>query len=387
MDSPFTYNKYVTGKNFLCRKKDVSTLSNLLSQSENVVIYSAPKAGKTSLIQQTILEMKAARKNFCTASVEMHDLRDCTSFLCRVGDAALRAYCTTPDEYRSIIAKLLPGTHFIFDQRNYSDHDKIVSLNWDPDENDVKAMLSLPFNLAKSEDRQLYLLLDDFQSITTFDGYEKLLKQMEGVIREQRSLLEPVQCSLIITGSRLNAMKDLFEHHHYFYRLCETFTMSPIDEKEVVEHIVKGFLTGGKVVDRNLLQGVCSLFKGDIWYINHFFAICDHLSKGYIMEPVLLEALDCLLSIHEPKFKAMMDDLTTFQVNLLKAVTEGCTRFSSAEVIRQYSLSSSANVKRLKDALMKKEILTFDSNENPQIIDPLFEYWVKKYFFKQEVEL
>ena len=40
------------------------------------------------------------------------------------------------------------------------------------------------------------------------------------------------------------------------------------------------------------------------------------------------------------------------------------------------------NVKRVKDALMKKEVLQFDENDNPQIIDPLFEYWVKKYFFE-----
>jgi hypothetical protein len=31
---------------------------------------------------------------------------------------------------------------------------------------------------------------------------------------------------------------------------------------------------------------------------------------------------------------------------------------------------------------MKKEVLQFDENDNPQIIDPLFEYWVKKYFFE-----
>jgi hypothetical protein len=76
-----------------------------------------------------------------------------------------------------------------------------------------------------------------------------------------------------------------------------------------------------------------------------------------------------------------MSDLTTFQVNLLRAIVDGHTRFSSAEVIRNYSLNSSANVRRLKDALCKKEIITFDEDDNPHIIDPLFEYWVTRTYF------
>ena len=120
-------------------------------------------------------------------------------------------------------------------------------------------------------------------------------------------------------------------------------------------------------------------------FINHFCAICDSLSRGYIMEQILKEALDSLVSIHEPAFVATMNDLTTFQVSLLRAILDGHTRFSSAEVIRQYSLNSSANVRRLKDALCKKEIVTFDEEENPTVLDPLFEYWVRKEYFKMPV--
>ena len=106
------------------------------------------------------------------------------------------------------------------------------------------------------------------------------------------------------------------------------------------------------------------------------------MTKGFIMEPVLVEALNTLVSIHEPRFRAVMNGLTTHQVNLLRATVDGYVRFSASEVIRAYSLNSSANVKRVKDALMKKEILTFDEEDKPSFLDPLFEYWVKKYFFE-----
>ena len=54
-------------------------------------------------------------------------------------------------------------------------------------------------------------------------------------------------------------------------------------------------------------------------------------------------------------------------------------------LIKQYGLNSSANVRRLKDALCKKEIVTFDEDETPIVLDPLFEYWVRKEYFNMPV--
>ena len=159
-----------------------------------------------------------------------------------------------------------------------------------------------------------------------------------------------------------------------------------MEAKEIIDHIIRGFLASGKVLDRDLMLGVCKLFRNNIWYINHFAAICDSLSKGYIMEPVLVEALDVLISIHEPRFIATMNDLTTFQICLLRAILDGYTKFSSSEVIQRYNLNSSANVKRLREALCKKEIITFDEKDEPVILDPLFEYWVRKEFFEIAAE-
>ena len=387
MDYPFTYGNFVTGKNFLGRKKDVNILSNLIAQRENIILPSGPKGGKSSLIQQVFLQMRLQKKNFDTAEVDMRDIRDTMTFLRRLGDAVIRPFATTPAEFRTIISTRLAGTHFIFDARSFSEDGCILSLNWDPDDKDIRALLTLPYLLAKIKDKRLILIYREFQHIRFLDGWEKILKMMEEIIKEQRSFLEAPLFSYIMTGSQRNVMKDLFEHWRWFHRLAEIHYLSPIEENDITEHVVRGFLASGKVVDREMLKGAISLLRGNMFYINHFFAICDHLSKGYIMEPVLIEALSSLISVHEPRFEAMTSDLTNYQVNLLRAITEGHTKFSSAEVIRRYNLSSSANVKRLKDALEKKEIISFGENEEPEFIDPLFEYWVKKYFFRQKLEI
>ena len=384
MDSPFLYNKYVTGQHFIGRKEDCAILANLLSQGENVALWEPVGTGKKSIVHQVLTRMKVSGSRFTVGDISALDIRSGEAFARRLGSAIIRLVASTPDEYSRIVNTYLSGTHFVFDQTAYSASDTILSTNWDLDDDDIRAVLRLPYRLAQDRGERIYLIIDEFQNLDLADDGEKLFKLMEGVMDEAKGIGNKL-FSYIIMGSMYNAMRDIFVKRHFFYRRVERLALSKVDEREIVEHIIKGFLASGKVIDRDLIGGACRLFKCNLFYINHFTSICDSLSKGYIMEPVLLEALDTIISINRGRFVAAMHDLTTFQVSLLKAIIDGYTKFSTAEVIRKYSLNSSANVRRLKDALMKKEILTFEGDdERPVIFDPLFEYWLKNYYFKNQ---
>ena len=381
MDSSFIYNKYVTGKNNIGRKAQIQILSNLFSQGENVVIYEPPKTGKTSLVQQTFFNMRIQMQKFTIVELSLLNTRTIADIMMRLGSAILKNTGTTHDDYARAVQRYLEGTHFIFDPENFEARGTILSLNWDIDDNDIRAIFNLPYRISMDRNTRMYIVINEFQNVMLTEDGDRFCRILEGVFKEHSSWRSNM-ASFIFSGSQVNAMKDIFVRHHYFYRQAEHLSIPPIDTKEITDHVVKGFLASGKVLDRDLLLGVCKLFKNNIWYINHFASICDSLSKGYIMEPVLMESLDTMLAIHEPRFVAMMNDLTTFQVCLLRAILDGHTKFSSSEVIARYNLNSSANVRRLKDALCKKEIITFDENDNPVILDPLFEYWVRKYFFE-----
>ena len=380
MDTAFIYYKPVTGKNNIGRHSEQTTIANLLEQGENVVIYEPAKSGKKSLMQQTFLGMRISGKQFGTAEVHMQHVRSTEEFLLELGSALLRAEATTPDEYAGIVRNCLPDTHFVFDPELYTATDAVLSLSWELDENDIRSMLCLPWRLAAASGKKIYVILDEFQNITFLDNWEKFIKIFEDVVRSSQGSL----CNFIFLGSAVNAMKYLFEEKVIFHRQVNRVSIGEIDAREITDHIVKGFLTSGKVIDRDLMMSVCKRFRGNIWYINHFASICDHLTKGYITDATLQEALDMLISIHEPRFKEMVSDLTGFQLSLLRATLDGCKRFSSADVIERYNLHSSANVRRLKDALCKREIITFGENDEPIVLDPLFEYWARKYFFKMK---
>ena len=381
MDSPFIYSKHVTGKNFIGRKNDAVILGNLLKAGENVVLSEPPKTGKRSLIQQTLYNMKIQGVQFDVAEFSLLNTRTTYDLMNKFAGSVMRLLGTTPSEFAGLTQKYLAGTHFVFDANDFAENGRMVSLNWDIDDDDIRAIFSLGHRAAAASGKHIYIIINEFQDMVLSENGDHVLRLFEEVL-DAATPDQKAACSYILAGSQVNAMKDIFESFGHFRRSVEPLHLSEVDAKEIIDYTVRGFLTSGKVIERDLMLGVCKLFRNNVWYINHFAAICDSLSKGYIMEPILIEALNMMIAIHTPRFISIMEDLTSFQVSLLKAILEGHTKFSSAEVIKRYSLNSSANVRRLKDALCKKEIITFNENDEPQVLDPLFEYWARKYYFE-----
>ena len=385
MDSNFPYNKPVTGRHFFGREPEVRAFANLLSQGENVVIYEPPKTGRKSLVQQGFYNMKMTGARFEPVHLTLLDIRTLSDFAMRLASSALLTAGNSPEDYSQAARELLAETHFRFDESRYGSFGDVLTWDGTPDEGDLRAAYLLPYRVGRRTGVRRVVVIDEFQNIMLTEDGDRACQLLEKLFKTLPA--EYVGCAnYVFLGSQVNAMHEIFGIKRWFWRKAERIALRPIDTKEIIEHSVRGFLATGKVIDRDLLLGVCRLFRGNIWYINHFCAICDALSRGYIMEQTLTEALNSLISIHEARFVAIMNDLTTFQVGLLRAILDGNKRFSSAVIIRRYDLNSSANVRRLKDALAKKEIVFFDEEENPVLLDPLFEYWVRKYYFNMPLE-
>lgn len=381
MDTPFVYDNYVTGRNFVGRKMECTILSNLLEAGEHVTLYEPPKSGKMSVVQQTLFNMRAAGRQFSVAWVNLFNVRTVYDFLKRFGTAVIKPVYSTPAEYSQVVSRHLEGTHFLFDPARFASHEEIVCLNWEPDENDVEQMLRLPFRIAEERGVPCYVVIEEFQNLTRaadFD-YETVFHIMERIFAEKNR-----SASYILTGSQVNAMKNIFAERKFFYRQVEHLPLQVVDDKDIIEHIIRGFRTSGKVIERDLVIGACKLFRSNMWYLNHFVAICDSMSRGYLNEGILMEALKTIISVNEPRFLEIVNDLTDHQLSLMRAIIDGVVKFSASEVIDRYRLNSSANVRRVKDALRKKEVITFNDKDEPVILDPLFEYWITKYYFERQ---
>ncbi|MBQ1655421.1 MAG: hypothetical protein II053_00770, partial [Bacteroidales bacterium] len=90
MDTPFIYNKPVTGRHFIGRKAETAILGNLLREGENVVMYEPPKAGKDSLLQQVFFDMKLSTQQFRIASLSLLNIRTINDFCIHLGSSIVK---------------------------------------------------------------------------------------------------------------------------------------------------------------------------------------------------------------------------------------------------------------------------------------------------------
>ena len=382
MDSPFIYDRYVTDRNFIGRRMERQILSNLIRAGEHISIYEPPKTGKMSLVNQVFRDLRDGGTQFLVAFVDMLNVRTLEDFLVKFGSAVMKSMASTQDQFATIVSTYLGDTHFVFDRMMYMTKEEVVSLNWTPDRNDIEQMLSLPQKLAAAKGIRYIVVLKEFQNLMNAPEYDDVFKVMETQMKERDRQI-PYPAVFIMTGSMVNAMKYIFEEKRYFWRQVNHVALSQVEQREIIEHLVKGFLSGmGKSFDRNLAMGACELFRSNLWYMNHLASICDALSKGFVTEAMMAGALESMISVHEPRFVNIVNDLTDHQLSLVRAVLDGVMKFSASDVIERYHLNSSANVRRVKDALKKKEVLTFNEKDEPVILDPLFEYWLRKFYFE-----
>ena len=98
-------------------------------------------------------------------------------------------------------------------------------------------------------------------------------------------------------------------------------------------------------------------------------------------EELVHEAHENLILQLSMLFQTITDGLSNTQLNFLKAILSEATQLSSRDTIQEFGLGTSANVLRVKQALISKEIIDMQG-DIIEFIDPMFRYWIKKYYFK-----
>lgn len=361
MDIPFDYKNAVVGADFLSRKKELNTITNYLRQKQNVLIYDSPKTGKRSLVQQTLLNLQKLAYPFKVCNVNLFNVRSSDVLFRNMAHQIASGISNTLEEWNEFSQKYLANAS-LDSEEHLTDEQ-------------IKNIINLPERLSEEYQTNYIVYFEDFQNILLFDDPDAVFKILE---KEWKG---HVATTYLITGSQVNAMKHIFEEVKYFYRFAEYLPLAPLEEKAVTDQIMRTFLKVGRVVDQNLAEMIYESVGGHPSYIWQISSIAFNLTKGYLNDKIVQEAIYSVLAIHDTYFRSIVDDLSNYQISFLRAIYDGVTRFSSVSIIEQYKLNSSANVHRLKEALKKKEIVTFDEKDEPVIIDPLFKIWLTKFYF------
>ncbi|MEN6619384.1 MAG: hypothetical protein ABFC28_07815 [Rikenellaceae bacterium] len=355
MDSPFIFNKYVTGSNFIPRANELNTLVERIKKKEHSLVYEPPKSGKRSLIQQVFVKLRQDSYKFRLCIVDLFNIRTEEALLLSIRTSLVNSFANTAIE-REMLEEDLMLNHI----REMSEYRDLV--------------LNLTEALSAKFDTNIIVYFEEFQELLNFPDSDETI-----------ALLERVWCThthttYLITGSCVNAMKEIFVNKKSFYKFAERVKLQPIEERLFSEFIIKNFLKAGRVVSKELSSQLYNLTEGHPCYTQQLAEIAYNHTRGFLTEVILLEAFEELIELNSYLFRQTTSRLSLYQMNFLKAILDGVVKFSSHEVLTKYQFNSSANVVRLKEAVQKKEILEQDGDKWI-FLDPLFKIWLKRVYW------
>lgn len=319
MKIPFNYTELATGADFIGREDELKSLTGHLANRHNVAVYGPDGIGKRSLVNQALVNLKNLYPDLTVYHINLLNVR-------------------TEESFNRIYSETVAAD--VYDTQ-----------------------------------KRIVIYFEDFQNVLHFDDPDAFLKGLEKRVEGQEAV------AYIFSGSKTNGMKYIFREKKYFYPQVEYLPISPMNEKVVSDFIVKTFLKVGRVIDKEYVKTFYNISGGVPYYLWILCSTTFNMTKGFVTPDIKDDALASIVSIREGQFKSLIDSLSNFQLSLLRAIYDGVTQFSNKEVIEKYQLNSSANVFRLKEALKKKEVIYFDEDDIPYIIDPIFRYWLSKYYF------
>ncbi|MGN1233058.1 MAG: hypothetical protein ACI4UJ_06365 [Candidatus Cryptobacteroides sp.] len=151
-----------------------------------------------------------------------------------------------------------------------------------------------------------------------------------------------------------------------------------ISTKDWVEYICRRFEATGKHISEELAERICERVDNHSSYVQQLAWLVWIHTDIIATERDFEAAYQDIIDQNTPLFEKQTENLTTYQMNFLRAVIDGIhSEFTTQETLQKYQLGSSANVSIVKRALVKKELIEIEKR-NVVIPDPIMVVWLKR---------
>ena len=371
MEKPFVFGVATSGDNFTDREKETQRLLLNFTHGVNTILISPRRWGKTSLVKK--VAQLAQTKTRKIVYLDIFSCRTESEFYRLFATSVLKQTSSKWDEWventKQFLAHINPKISIGTDPMN----DFSISFEDSMQDNAGNDILQLPEKIAIEKGIQIVICIDEFQQISDFEDSKTFQKKLRTVWQLQQHV------SYCLFGSKKHLMNELFEKKNLpFYKFGDAIYLTKIETKYWIEYICKRFENTGKHISPELAKEICRLVDNHSSYVQQLAWLLWIRTTDIATEEQLTHALEDLLDQNNILFQSETENLSAYQMNFLKAVIDGIhSKFSSKEIILKYNLGTSANIVRLKSALLQKELIETDGKEII-LADPVFGVWFKK---------
>ncbi len=373
-NNPFSFGKIVTGKNFFNRKTERKEIESIISNNQNLILYSPRRFGKTSLILTVLNTLKRRDKNFAFFYIDFFSINSLQDFINKMANEYMsnlsfsfeKILLTIRDAIRGITPTLTAD-----EEGKVKIELSIASKNIDYTLEDI---FNLPQKLSEKHRKKVAVFFDEFQEAVHLQDAQFLSK-----LRAQ--IQHHSKVSYIFCGSKQHLFKDIFENpNNPLFKIGETKSLQPIRRNEYARYLFVNFKKIKSDFENVHAEFIFDNY-GPIPYNIQLFA--HHLYNLALINPtsnidkLLKITLEEILSNKNGEFLFIYDNLTTTMRKVLKAVIKNNGRnLFSSQNLSEYGLPS-ATLNKALNRLIEKGILLFDNNEY-YFYDKFFKIWFEK---------
>lgn len=371
MEKAFVYGMSVEGENFTDRGKETKRLKMDMENGINVILVSPRRIGKSSLVRKVAKEMNNPKIKI--VYMDIYDCRDEYSFYNRFATEILKQTATKAEQVieniKRFLVRLTPKIAFSPEPLSeYSLSLGITPQNYQPEE-----ILQLPEIIGQAQGVHIVVCIDEFQQIGEMTDTLSIQKRLRGVWQHQRNV------SYVLFGSKKHLMTRLFQNRRMpFFQFGEMMFLDKIPTDDWVPFILSRFESQGKQISEKLARKICETVEGNSSYVQQLAWNVMTETDKVTTEEDFLRAVDSLLAQCSALFEEQLKGLTSYQLNFLRALSDGVTSdFGSKSILEAYRLGSKSNISRIKSSLQDKEIIDF-TKDAVYLEDPVFKIWLRR---------
>ncbi len=372
MKNPFVYGETVSGDNFCDRALEMKELVSDIKNSQNVIIFSPRRYGKTSLIKQVLRKVKA--QGILSFYVDLYPAINKGKFIeiyARAISAGISGGARqVVRKIKEYLPRIIPKV--VMDDQSFHlefEFDRTGSIS--PNIDDLLCAVNKE---ADRQNKSAVVVFDEFQEIADFDD-DEIERKMRSVFQNHRNV------SYIFMGSKTHLMRDIFNNpNRPFYKSGKHFPLGKIDHEELSLFAKKKFSGQDIVIGYNELKSILNSTECHPYYFqmlcNVLWEICR--DSRVIIEADIDKALDILISRESSAYIAMWEELTIKQKNLMVALAkEESPEVFSRKFLETYGLGPSSSIQKALKKLLKKELIQ-QENGSYLIYDLFFKKWIRR---------
>lgn len=369
----FVYGVAVSDYNFIGREQETKRLLDNFRGGINVILMSPRRLGKTSLVKHVC--NKLDEEDIITIYLDIFGCKSEYDFYNKLAAEVLKQTASKHElwleEAKEFIYRLTPKISFSPEPNA----DFAISLGITPKTHTPEEVLGMAEKIAIKKGKRIVICIDEFQQIGEMANSKQIQARLRTVWQHQK------QVSYCLFGSKHHLMSAIFLHRSMpFYQFGDIISLDKIETADWVEYIVSHFADGKRTISRALAEDICKFTENYSAYVQQLsWLVFTQKEEGEtVTEEDVKQAMNDLLATNEILFMQMIEPLSEYQLNFLRAIASGVTKdFGLSEVREEYKLGSYSNINRLKTALLERDLIEKRGAETV-MTDPVFAKWIKR---------